>query len=852
MNRDSQKTICLFLEGLAESYYSRIWPGISDSVRQNGYNLVCYEGGSLSVSPENPYEHQVNLIYQHVDISKIDGLIMSGTIRDYISDEVFLEFLHQFRDIPIVTLTPAIDDIPSVILDNESGVRSILSHFHDVHGFRKYVFIGGTEGNIDADQRLAGFRKFMKKYGLEYGDERIKYGNYSREGGYLATKEFLDIGLSFDAIIAADDETAIGAIKALREQGLSIPEDVAVSGFDGIEESELTTPPLTTVRQPFYEIGSTAVSILIAMMKGREVPMRTVLNAVPVIRQSCGCFINPQHALSTSVENVSGDATKKDGWESYKERCEAFCKAVRESKEEISGSVTEEEVIRLGELFFDELEGRQKSVFLPWLNWMIKGIVLSGEDILQWQKILTLISHYAAGIPFPAQDLADKLLHDGYSLFSAATVRVQAHKRLVEEQQAALLRTVGISIANSFNIPSLLDTIERVVASLGIEDIFLSLYQPDSGDYKTSRLILNLKNGKRDRLPGDAVFESKDLIPGGVETLQLNWQLIVLPLYFKEEQLGFILFKPGKCKTYVYNLLSQHLSGAIQGALLMQKVQDQAIALEKTNKQLNILREQERKYLEAIKRELELGRKIQSSFLPETLPVHQGWESNALFLPAREVSGDFYDAFTLEDGRVAYIIADVSGKDVGAALFMSLIRTLVRAFTEQSLEKSVDPLYAVQFANRYIISHHRSRKSRLMYATMFFALVDPCTGELTYINAGHNPAALLSNDGRVRKWLEPTGPAVGIGEGLEFIQERFTLKPGETVLLYTDGVTEARNTDGEFFTREKLSDLLCRRFDSSQQIIELVRDALEEHGSNAVPYDDITMLAIRRKDRPAE
>src|SRR5262249_22798559 len=158
--------------------------------------------------------------------------------------------------------------------------------------------------------------------------------------------------------------------------------------------------------------------------------------------------------------------------------------------------------------------------------------------------------------------------------------------------------------------------------------------------------------------------------------------------------------------------------------------------------------------------ELEIGRQIQRDFLPDSLPQPPGWEIAAAFHPARQVGGDFYDAFSLEDGRVALAVADVCDKGVGAALFMALFRSLVRAHAE--LPGSGTPAgpasrSIVALTNDYIArTHGRSN----MFATMLFAILDPRTGDLAWVNGGHEPPIVRRRGGAVER-LMPTGPAVG-------------------------------------------------------------------------------------------
>ena len=234
-------------------------------------------------------------------------------------------------------------------------------------------------------------------------------------------------------------------------------------------------------------------------------------------------------------------------------------------------------------------------------------------------------------------------------------------------------------------------------------------------------------------------------------------------------------------------------------------------------------------------------------FSPRALPEIDHWEIHPAFQPAREVSGDFTIVFKLPDGKIVLVISDVSGKDVGAALFMALINTLIRALTEQALSSATHPLDAVNLTNKYVINHHYGNNGRYMYATLFMGILDPERNVITYVNAGHNPPAVVSAQGGVRKWIETTGPAVGIVPDGQFSHNEIALEPGEMLFCYTDGVTEARGPEGAFFTKNKLNSILQVPIGSATEAIKNVEEAVKEHCAGQPPYDDITMLAVRRK-----
>jgi len=257
-------------------------------------------------------------------------------------------------------------------------------------------------------------------------------------------------------------------------------------------------------------------------------------------------------------------------------------------------------------------------------------------------------------------------------------------------------------------------------------------------------------------------------------------------------------------------------------------------------------------------RELQIGRNIQAGFLPEQLPVRAGWRLTARFQPAREVSGDFYDAFELLGGaRIGLVIADVCDKGVGSALFMALIRSLLRhtavcmdtAMTDVDIgepEPGADAtllLRAVVATNDYLTTNHLRQG---YFATLFFGVLDPSSGSMVYVNCGHNPPVLRRPDGDYTL-LGPTGPALSLLPNSIFRVGVAQLEPGDLLFAYTDGVPEARDTSGRFLTEEVMLGLISGWDGAVDDVLDLVERRLRAHIGLAEQADDITMVALRRE-----
>jgi sigma-B regulation protein RsbU (phosphoserine phosphatase) len=261
--------------------------------------------------------------------------------------------------------------------------------------------------------------------------------------------------------------------------------------------------------------------------------------------------------------------------------------------------------------------------------------------------------------------------------------------------------------------------------------------------------------------------------------------------------------------------------------------------------------EQENLYRKALEREFEIGREIQAGFLPDSLPQPKGWEIAAVLRSAREVAGDFYDAFELPEGRVGLVIADVCDKGLGAALFMTLFRSFIRAvssidfFSQPDSPGSISPEMrlknAISLTNNYIAETHGDTG---MFATIFFGILDPESGVLTYINGGHHPPMLINKQG-IKEILAPTGPAVGAVAASTYAIQNAVVGLGDTFFAYTDGLIETVNPAGESFDVKDVI-LLFAGDHALASVLEQIQQQNEEHSSGAQQIDDITMLAVRR------
>jgi serine phosphatase RsbU (regulator of sigma subunit) len=262
-----------------------------------------------------------------------------------------------------------------------------------------------------------------------------------------------------------------------------------------------------------------------------------------------------------------------------------------------------------------------------------------------------------------------------------------------------------------------------------------------------------------------------------------------------------------------------------------------------------------------VEQELTLAWRIQESFLPDRLPDIPGWQLAATLEPARETSGDFYDLFLLPNGRLGILIADVADKGMASALYMALSRTLIRTY---AAEYDTQPELVLTAANRRILLDTRAD----LFVTVFYGILDPATGTLVYCNAGHNPPYLFgarnraqqpSQNGDAVKSLRRTGMALGVLEDAIWQQQDAQIDPGDALVLYTDGITDAQNAQGEFFGEQRLLEVVRAKAGAqtnqgpaagqgpqAQDIEQAVKTKIRRFVGDAPQYDDITMIVVVR------
>lgn len=447
----------------------------------------------------------------------------------------------------------------------------------------------------------------------------------------------------------------------------------------------------------------------------------------------------------------------------------------------------------------------------------------------------------------------DKDTFDDEDLFILRTLGDQiavalesARLHATEQEEAWVLNAllqVAQNIAQARDLDELLEVVVRLVPLfVGVEHCVLFLRDREAGDlralhgYGVDRADLEGLRFRSGQMPAfdQAVTEA---------------QPVVVITKEEREALPAALQEMGRGSTWLFPLLA---GGEVSGVLLLGMERPVTIL---TGRQYTILTgitnqagiaieearmrraDAERQRLE---QELAVAREIQRSLLPQTTPSAAGWSIQAAWQAARQVGGDFYDFISLPDKRLGVVIADVSDKGVPAALFMVLSRSLVRA----SALSHHSPAEALKRANRLLLADNRAE----MFVTVFYGVIDLKTGEMRYASAGHNPPLLCHAGSEEVSTLESRGRILGVMEDVPIEERSVHLEVGDTLVLYTDGVTEAINQQEEQFGEERLKDLLCGiKGEELEPLCRSLLDRLSDFTAGQPQFDDLTLVLVRRE-----
>ncbi|KMQ52582.1 Serine phosphatase RsbU [Chitinispirillum alkaliphilum] len=827
------KKIAFLCESIHDSYTIDMWRGIREEALKRNINVLCFVGGYLEKSAYDSWEFQRNTLYRLLNSRTIDGIIINGNLPTFSSPSILDSLKSQWGDVPVIAVGPKVEKISSICIDNKSGMRALINHLIETHNYKKFAFIKGPETNPESNDRFEAFLEILNKHNITHDPQLVINGTFDKPSGFQAAEKLIGFKKGIEVIVAADDSMAVGALEYLTQEGIKVPQEIAITGFDNVDESMFATPPVTTVCQSMSELGAVAVESLCDYFDGKQFPPHVDKPSKLLVRRSCGCFL--EFTSDMLPETV----------DFFEEDCLSIAEKIKEFQEkssEWSDTVEFDSLIEILADFRKSVTEEKPDMFLFTLERVLCDQLQSDYAIALWSNTLNLIKESALASSKSSQIGA--IVHDitnkAASLLALCASRTQGRHRIKLLDHTASIRDTANEVLNVLELDKLLETISDTFPETGVKSGSVCLYEP-YGQTENVKLSLAFMNGKSKDISGFKPFPTKDFLPPGTLGGEDAQAIIVASLFFRENLFGYITMHDGAFEYSSYEKLAEYISTSLNSMKLINEIERQKTHLEIAHKDLKIMQEKEHEYLETITRELETGRKIQKSFLPSLLPKLDEWKIDAAFIPSAQISGDFYDVFMLNENKLFVAIGDVCGKNVGAALLMALIRTLVRVI----VGRSEDPLSAVSTINDYILEHHSNSIVGQMFVTLFVGCIDIKSGVIEYINAGHLYPLIINKAADVRE-LKTSGPAIGLAPNITFDKHHSSIGKNELLFMYTDGVTDARNESDILFEKEAMMSVLLDPNNSVNEKISLIISKLRSHSNSESLFDDVTMLGLER------
>lgn len=571
----SRKTIGVFTAQVSRVWGQDFMSGISHAAESNDLNLVIFVGGQPSALI-TPGEFTASYgLYDLAKPDRIDGIIMAADIAHGVKPKDLKTFYEHYVNLPVVVNAIDIENATNLLSDNIGGMRAIVRHLLEVHGYKKLAFIRGIKDQVDSDQRFHAYREELKAHGIKFDEKLVVEGDFTVQSGRAAVRTLFDERkLRPDVIIAANDRMAFGSMEALQQRGISVPADVAVTGFDDVREAQSLGVPLTTVHQSFYDMGLRAVEILTDMMNGQPRQPKVSIPTELVVRWSCGCLPESVTTAAVSQQEVARTGHLED-------KRDAAIRALMGA-----GKIPESAAIAKGYreacgLAWDSLlaslrDDTKNEDFLRTIQSLVTILQEADQEATAWHNVVsTLRRHALAGISESKATLkAENLFQQARMLVGELSQRAQAFNRLKLEQQEEILQGFSFSMAPAMSMAGIGEAVQLHFPRMGIDHFYMLLYHDSARPQpvplppsKSYHLLMKYDEA------GLQMPREQDALPTGrlipeITPKDRRYTAVVMPLALAKNRFGFIWMEVGPSDWEVYTRVRNLISSALLRTML--------------------------------------------------------------------------------------------------------------------------------------------------------------------------------------------------------------------------------------------------------------------------------------------
>jgi signal transduction histidine kinase/DNA-binding LacI/PurR family transcriptional regulator len=574
-----RKTIGVFASQVGRSWGAEFIAGLNDAAEEHNVNLVHFIGGKLTSIPTSDKSKASYGLYDLAKPDQLDGLLLTADVAYGTNPADLKTFFDFYGNIPIVTQSVEIDRASMFIPNNAEGMRSAVRHLIEEHGYKRIAFIRGIHGQIDAEQRFQGYQEELQAHNLRFDEDLVVDGDYTPESGRAAIRTLLDERkLRFQAVVAANDSMAFGALEVLQQRGVHVPEDVAVTGFDDLREAQATGVPLTTVRQSFYTAGKHAMETLLKRINGDSVPKVVVTPTQLLVRWSCGCL--PENVRQAAV--APRDVAKTGRLENKREAAlRALLNSAGITDQDPALLQFREAFGRAWDGFLLTLNSKSSSDdFLKTINAMIELMQKNGLAPAVWHNVISMMRRYALGgiTSYTNMLQAENLFQQARLLVGELSQRSQAYRRLVLEQQENVLHGFSFSMAPAMSMDEIGAAISEHFPVMGIERWYVMFYSDVTAPQSISapppesyNLLLQYEGAQFEIPQKQITMGTGQLVPRGKTPENHRYTAVVMPLSLARNRFGFMWVEMGPRDWEIYVRIRNLVSSALLRVMLVQQ-----------------------------------------------------------------------------------------------------------------------------------------------------------------------------------------------------------------------------------------------------------------------------------------
>jgi DNA-binding LacI/PurR family transcriptional regulator len=585
-------TIGIIIDQLVYEYQAEFWHGICAEAQRSGVNLISFVGSTLDYAEAGIVNR--NKIYNIISSSRIDGaIILSSSVLSRVNSNEKKEFISKISSYcPVVSVGDMFKEYASIGIDNRRGMYDSVNHMIKKHGKKRIAFIGGPETSEEAVIRFNAYKEALADNNISFDSKLYYEGKFIFDSGVEAVEFFANNKIDFDGVVAANDGMAFGAIHELKRRNLEVPGKIAVAGFDNVESAYVSNPPLSSVKQPLYNMGMKALTTIVDIIENRPYEMSSIFPTEHIIRDSCGCLL---------TESTDDDETSAGSFSSSFNFPEIKSDLIEKIRSDCNGSGTmhflhhfnsvlaqisrTEDIIEFHDLISEmrdelispeALMGNDATYGKAFNHSFIRG--KEAENILR-KYCLTIHS-------------IENHLHKARSLITRRAEQLQFVKYLNTNHRSSQIIEIGQNLLTAYTMEHLLSVIKNSFPTVDINLCAIVLFD-DEASYpisKTSKVIFQY-DGEKEFSGKDNSFETVKILPDNLwlPDRMSPWLANVIPLNHNNETVGYVLYESKNLFGLIYEAFTSEIASALKGIDIYKENEIILSGIKERSKKINTL-----------------------------------------------------------------------------------------------------------------------------------------------------------------------------------------------------------------------------------------------------------------------